>query len=56
MFSWLFSPGYLAGNPLCLTHHQKRSQAARIERYLDDLWQEVKATIDNLPRETERQH
>jgi integrase/recombinase XerD len=59
MFSWLVNAGYLAGNPLSLSRQRKRSQAARVERYLDDdLWREVKATIDALPRETprEREH
>jgi integrase len=59
MFSWLVNAGYLAGNPLSLSRQRKRSRAPRIERYLDDdLWQEVKATIDALPRETprEREH
>lgn len=56
MFSWLVSAGYLAGNPLSLARHQKRRQAPRIERYLDDdLWHEVKATIDTLPRGTDRE-
>lgn len=59
MFSWLVNAGYLAGNPLSLSRQRKRSRAPRVERYLDDdLWQEVKATIDALPRETprEREH
>lgn len=59
MFAWLVSAGYLAGNPLSLSRHRKPRQAPRIERYLDDdLWQQVKATIDALPRETprEREH
>lgn len=59
MFSWLVNAGYLAGNPLSLSRQRKRRQAPRIERYLDDeLWQEVKAAIDALPRETarEREH
>jgi integrase len=59
MFSWLVSAGYLAGNPLALSRQRKRSQAPRVERYLDEaLWQEVKDTIDALPRDTprEREH
>jgi integrase len=59
MFAWLVSAGYLAGNPLSLSRHRKPRQSPRIERYLDeDLWQQVKATIDALPRETprEREH
>jgi integrase/recombinase XerD len=59
MFSWLVDAGYLAGNPLSLSRQRKRSSAPRLERYLDDdLWNEVKAAIDALPRETprEREH
>lgn len=59
MFSWLVAAGYLAGNPLSLSRQRRRQQAPRIERYLDDqLWAEVKATIDALPRESarEREH
>jgi integrase/recombinase XerD len=59
MFSWLVHAGYLAGNPLSLSRQPKPKQAPRLERYLDDeLWQEVKATVNALPRETrrERQH
>lgn len=56
MFSWLVSAGYLAGNPLSLSRQRSGRQAPRIERYLDDeLWQEVKATIDALPRDTSRE-
>jgi integrase len=59
LFSWLVNAGYLAGNPLALSRERKRRAAPRITRYLDDdLWLEVKATVDSLPRETprERQH
>jgi len=56
MFSWLVSAGYLAGNPLSLSRQRGRARAPRIERYLDDeLWLEVKATIDAMPRETPRE-
>lgn len=56
MFSWLVNAGYLAGNPLSLSRQRSQRQAPRIERYLDEqLWQEVKATIDALPRETQRE-
>lgn len=59
MFSWLVNAGYLAGNPLALSRERKRRAPPRITRYLDDeLWLEVKATVDALPRETprEREH
>ena len=56
MFSWLVNSGYLAGNPLSLSRERKRRAAPRITRYLDeDIWPEVKATVDALPRETNRQ-
>jgi integrase/recombinase XerD len=59
MFSWLVNAGYLAGNPLSLSRERRRLQAPRVTRYLDDeLWQEVKMTVDAMPRETprEREH
>jgi site-specific recombinase XerD len=59
LFSWLVNAGYLAGNPLALSRERKRRSAPRVTRYLDDdLWTEVKATVDALPRETprEREH
>ena len=56
MFAWLVSAGYLAGNPLSLSRQRGRARAPRIERYFDDeLWLEVKATIDAMPRETPRE-
>lgn len=56
MFAWLVNAGYLAGNPLSLSRQRKLSRAPRVQRYLDDdLWQEVKATIDALPRDTPRE-
>jgi site-specific recombinase XerD len=56
LFSWLVNAGYLAGNPLALSRERKRRPAARVTRYLDDeLWMEVKATVDALPRETDRE-
>lgn len=55
LFSWLVSAGYLAGNPLALSRTRKRSTSPRVTRYLDEeLWSEVKATIDALPRDTDR--
>jgi integrase/recombinase XerD len=56
LFSWLVNAGYLAGNPLALSRERKKRTVARVTRYLDDdIWAEVKATIDALPRETARQ-
>jgi integrase len=56
MFSWLVEAGYLAGNPLSLSRHRARRVKPRITRYLDpELWQEVKAFVEGLPRETNRE-
>lgn len=56
MFAWLVEAGYLAGNPLSLSRHRARRAKPRITRYLDpDLWQEVKAYIEGMPKETDRQ-
>lgn len=56
MFSWLVEAGYLAGNPLSLSRHRARRAKPRITRYLDpDLWQEVKAYIEGMPKETVRE-
>lgn len=56
MFSWLVNAGYLAGNPLSLSRQRNRKAKPRITRYLDDeLWLEVKLTIDLMPKETDRQ-
>ena len=56
LFSWLVSAAYLAGNPLALSRERKKRGAARVTRYLDDeIWAEVKATINALPRATPRQ-
>jgi len=55
LFSWLVNAGYLAGNPLALSRERRRS-APRITRYLDDdMWREVKMTVDAMPRETPRE-
>jgi site-specific recombinase XerD len=59
LFSWLVNAGYLAGNPLSLSRERRRRPPPRVTRYLDDdLWAEVKMTVDALPRETprEREH
>lgn len=56
MFSWLVNAGYLAGNPLSLSRQRQRKAKPRITRFLDDeLWFEVKATIETMPRETDRE-
>ncbi len=56
MFSWLVTAGYLAGNPLSLSRQRNRRSQPRITRYLDDdLWTEVKLTIEQMPRETRRE-
>lgn len=55
MFSWLVTAGYLAGNPLSISRQRNRRSQARITRYLEeDLWQEVKISIDQMPKETDR--
>jgi len=56
LFSWLVNAGYLAGNPLALSRQRARKAKPRITRYLDDeLWLEVKLTIDMMPKETDRE-
>lgn len=56
MFSWLVNAGYLAGNPLSLSRQRTRKAKPRITRYLDeDLWREVKQTVDLMPKETDRE-
>lgn len=56
LFSWLVNAGYLAGNPLSLSRQRQRKAKPRITRFLDDeLWQEVKITIDTMPKETDRE-
>ncbi|WP_211455428.1 tyrosine-type recombinase/integrase [Collimonas antrihumi] len=56
MLSWLVNAGYLAGNPLSLSRQRARKAKPRITRYLDeDLWLEVKLTIDQMPKETDRE-
>ena len=56
MFSWLVNAGYLAGNPLSLSRNRQRKAKPRVTRFLDeDLWKEVKLTIDSMPRETNRE-
>ncbi|WP_224011755.1 tyrosine-type recombinase/integrase [Paraburkholderia tropica] len=56
LFSWLVSAGYLAGNPLSLSRQRARRAQPRITRYLErSLWDEVKASVDALPRESARE-
>lgn len=56
MFSWLVNAGYLAGNPLSLSRNRQRKAKPRVTRYLDeDLWNEVKLTIESMPRDSNRE-
>lgn len=56
LFSWLVNAGYLAGNPLSLSRQRNRKAKPRITRYLEeDLWLEVKLTIDMMPKESNRE-
>jgi integrase/recombinase XerD len=56
LFSWLVNAGYLAGNPLSLSRRRARKAKPRVTRYLEeDLWHEVKRTIDLMRAETDRE-
>jgi site-specific recombinase XerD len=56
LFSWLVHAGYLAGNPLSLSRQRGRRAAPRITRYLEeDLWIEVKRSIDAMPQTSTRE-
>jgi integrase/recombinase XerD len=56
MFSWLVNAGYLAGNPLSLSRQRQRKAKPRMTRFLDeDIWSEVKLTIEGMQRETNRE-
>ncbi len=56
LFSWLVNAGYLAGNPLSLSRQRARKSRPRVTRYLEeDLWNEVKLTIDTMPKESDRE-
>lgn len=56
LFSWLVNAGYLTGNPLSLSRQRQRKAKPRITRFLDEeLWTEVKASIEAMPRETDRE-
>ncbi|WP_035486551.1 tyrosine-type recombinase/integrase [Paraburkholderia xenovorans] len=57
LITYLVSAGYLAGNPLALRRGRNTStkRSRRVERYLDHaLWDHVLASIEQLPRLTER--
>lgn len=57
LLSWLVEAGYLAGNPLALSRQRRHRVAPRVARYLEtDLWADVVATIEALPRATEREN
>jgi site-specific recombinase XerD len=56
LFAWLVNAGYLAGNPLSLSRQRNRKAKPRVTRYLDhDLWNEVKVSIELMPKETDRE-
>lgn len=57
MFAWLVSAGYLTGNPLSLARRTKRKSAKpQMVRYLpSSVWQEVKASIEAMPRQSDRE-
>lgn len=56
LFNWLVHAGYLAGNPLALARRKSLSRAPRVTRFLPQAhWQEVLATIEAMPRETQRE-
>ncbi|PNE59178.1 integrase [Paraburkholderia fungorum] len=53
MFTWLVNAGYLRGNPMALLRQRAKRSAPRVTRYLStSLWDEVKAFVEQLPRET----
>ncbi len=55
LFSWLVNAGYLAGNPLSLSRQKSRKSKPRVTRFLEDrLWSEVKLTIEQMSKETDR--
>ncbi len=56
LFSYLVKAGYLAGNPLSLARRRGAGQTLRqVERFLEhDQWQALLATVEALPRDTER--
>lgn len=57
LFGYLVEAGYLAGNPLALARRrgQGHQPARPVERFLEhDQWQALLATVDELPRDSER--
>jgi len=57
LFSYLVKAGYLAGNPLALARRRARGHQPmrQVERFLEhDQWQVLLATVDELPRDSER--
>jgi len=57
LFSYLVEAGYLAGNPLALARRRGRLQQGPrpVERFLEhDQWQALLATVDAMPRDSER--
>ncbi|MFZ6813417.1 tyrosine-type recombinase/integrase [Undibacterium sp. Rencai35W] len=55
LFSWLVNAGYLAGNPLSLSRQRSKKSKHRVTRFLEDrLWSEVKLTIEQMPKDTDR--
>lgn len=55
LFNWLVEAGYLIGNPLALSRRKAAPRAARMSRFLPhEHWHEVRATISQLPAESER--
>ncbi|MGQ7932466.1 tyrosine-type recombinase/integrase [Paraburkholderia sp. D1E] len=53
MFTWLVDAGYLRGNPLALLRQRAKRASPRVTRYLSiALWDEVKAFVGELPRDT----
>src|ERR1035437_7911457 len=56
MLSWLVQAGYLAGNPLALSRQRRSNVHPRVVRFLeDDLWAQVKTTINSMPVATSRE-
>ncbi|HPM68464.1 MAG TPA: tyrosine-type recombinase/integrase [Piscinibacter sp.] len=56
LFSWLVQAGYLAGNPLALARQRRANTTPRVVRFLEeDLWVQVKATIQVMPGVTSRE-
>ena len=57
LLSYLVKAGYLAGNPLALSRRRGRGyqKQRQVERFLEqDQWQALLATVEALPRDSER--